>query len=184
MTKKYRVSMHGLTRCPACARHVFLAENWKETQCKFCQAHLLSGVPSAEPTPPQTGRLNRSGLVAAGLLSMSLGSVGCMDDTEPAPSDQGIAADSATRDVGQTRLDLGNIAQPAYGAVAPDRGQPDAAMDAGIGPLDMSQPIDQPAYGAVAPDRGQPDAAIDAEIDAAPDPGPVPEYGAPPDDNE
>ena len=79
-------------------------------------------------------------------MSISLGAAGCVENKEPTPRDQGVTADSAASDAGVNPLDIGNINQPAYGAVAPNLSPPDAAIDAEIDAA--PDPGPQPEYGA------------------------------------
>ena len=137
MKKIFRVSKQGLTRCPRCARHIFLEENWRETQCHFCDAHLLAvGLTGPTTAKPILGR-SRSNLIAAGLLSASLGLAACDDTSDPAE-------------------DAGPMVEMGVLDAAPDMGA------------------------AVALYGEPPMGGMMAEVDAAPDPEPQPEYGAPP----
>jgi hypothetical protein len=151
MKKIFRVSKQGLTRCPQCARHIFLAEAWRETECHFCHAQLLNAAPATGKRPLR--RLaTRSNLIAAGLLSASLGMAACDDSGEPEPTTDAmmmVAPDSSV--------------QPAYGEPAGDFRMADATLDA------APDPEPQPEYGAPA----EPDAALEPAEDA----GVQPDYG-------
>ena len=124
MKKVFRVSKQGLTRCPECTRHIFLAFNWRETACHFCDAQLVNAksVPEGKRTNP------RSNLIAAGLISASLGLAAC-DDSEPEPTDATPpAADMIMMDVPDTPSDAVYGAPGLFDAMvmAPDVGpQPD-----------------------------------------------------------
>jgi len=156
MKKVFRVSKQGLTRCPQCARHIFLEESWRETHCHFCSAHLLApGVKGPTKAKPVRGR-SRSNLIAAGLLTASIGIAACDDSGDPDPP-----ADAMVMG-GMMELDA-----------APDMMLPVALY--GEPPmLDMDAPvIDAAPDAGPAPLYG--DAPMDAEIDAAPEPEPQPE---------
>ena len=183
MAKTYLVSKSGLTRCPACERHIFLAEDWKETDCSFCGMHLVSGDAPGVSGIVGVSRPGRSGLIAAGLLSMSLSAAGCVDDAETEKRlDQGVMGGAATMPMGGSAAMGGTptmggekvspdaaLAQPVYGAPGPEPVlMPDASMEA-----DME--LDQPVYGAPGPDA-------EVMLDAAAEPEPQPEYGAPPEE--
>lgn len=191
MKKKiFRVSKQGLTRCPKCARHIFLEENWRETECHFCGAHLLAaGLKGPTPAKPVLGR-SRSNLIAAGLLSASLGMAACDDSGEP-EGDAGAMIEmgvlDASPDMGMAVAMYGEPPmggmmaevdaapepepQPEYGAPPePDPPMMDAAVDA------APEPEPQPEYGAPP--------EVDAEVEPAPEPEPQPEYGAPPEPEE
>ena len=170
MKTVFRVSKQGLTRCPQCARHIFLEKNWRETHCHFCSAHLLApGVTGPSKAKPVLGR-SRANLIAAGLLSASIGIAACDDSGEPDPPADAMVMDAMVMG-GMMEMDAApdmSLPVALYGEPPMfDMDPPVPAPDAGPAPLDaMPQP--------------EPDAAVDAEIDAAPEPEPQPEYGAPP----
>ena len=190
MKKVYRVSRCGLTRCPECARHIFLAENWTETDCSFCDAHLVAHAPPVQPPALQRVRSTRSGLIAAGLMSLSIGAAACTQDDD-GKTDAGMMAvdaemtsDASAQTDGMMIESDAALPQPLYGAVALDASpEPEPQPEYGAPPLeDMGVEIDMAPEPEPQPEYGAPPVSEDAgvEIDAAPDPGPQPEYGAPP----
>jgi hypothetical protein len=96
MTPKIKVSRHNLTRCPACQAHIQLAATLRATVCPFCQTALTS----APPTPPTmlSGLIHgalatgRSGLLAAGLLGLSVSA--CSEEETNPPADTTSATDA------------------------------------------------------------------------------------------
>jgi len=168
MKKVFRVSKQGLTRCPRCARHIFLEENWRETQCHFCDARLLAvGLQGPTPAKPVLGR-SRSNLIAAGLLSASIGMAACDDSGEP-DADAGAMIEMGVLDAApDLAVNVALYGEPPVGGIMPE-------VDA------APEPEPQPEYGAPpVPEPPVMDAGVDAMIDAAPEPEPQPEYGAPP----
>ena len=191
-SRRHRVSSKGLTRCPQCARHIFLADNWRATDCEFCGARLIASPATTSQFLLERIRNGRSGLVAAGLLSISLSGAGCVDDRQPDPSDQGMTMQGVDQMVGQMppMQDARPEDDAAFDAAPEPMPQPEYGAppetDAGIGEdaqIDAApEPMPQPEYGAPPePDAGSED---DAELDAAPEPLPQPEYGGPPDGDE
>jgi hypothetical protein len=113
---------------------------------------------------------SRSNLIAAGLLTASIGIAACDDAGDPDPP-----ADAMVMG-GMMELD----AAPDMMLPVALYGEP-PMLDMDVPVIDAEidaapEPEPQPEYGAPP----EPDAAIDAEIDAAPEPEPQPEYGAPP----
>ena len=98
MTKVVHISTHGLTGCPSCKRHIYVAEDWRETHCPFCEAALIEPKASA----PASIRTKRAGRIAAGVVSAVLVGMGCGNDVYgsppmPMPSP---SADAEPRDAG------------------------------------------------------------------------------------
>ncbi len=164
--RTYRVSRHGLTACPGCGTHIKVdTTDWRETVCPFCDAALLAKAPAVGRVP------GRAGLLAAGLLSLSLAA--CDDDGVVDDMGPDVAVDAAMGDMDPEP-------EPDMGAVEPDMApEVDAAPDMQLAP-DFGP---QPEYGKPVDDFGvEPDMAPEADMQLAPDFGPQPEYGGPPPD--
>jgi hypothetical protein len=157
MARKIKVSRHGLTRCPACQAHIQVAADASATTCPFCLAALastpepVSALPSLLRSALSTGR---SGLLAAGLLSLSVAACAEEDPTPP------VADTSEETDSG---------AQPAYGIPA-DVIEPEDAADSTVEALYGAVPDDTsstsaPMYGIPA-DIIEPEDAEDAPVEA------------------
>ncbi len=100
------ISKHGLTSCPTCSRHIYVAEDWRETRCPFCAASLI------EPETPALApiRSNRAGRIAAGVVSAVLVGMGCGNDVygsppmpAPSPSIDAEITDAGAADRGPER---------------------------------------------------------------------------------
>ncbi len=133
MKKVFRVSKQGLSRCPQCARHIFLEAKWQATRCHFCSAELVAAGEDApkKATPPR--RSTRSNLIAAGLLTASLGVAACDDSGDPdPPADVAVmggvmAEDAATDAATDAAPDMMSMALDAIvdsGPPVPPYGQP------------------------------------------------------------
>lgn len=154
MTRKIKVSRHGLTRCPSCLSHIQLAADARLTACPFCEASLLA---TPEPAVGKLGTLiqgalatGRSGLLAASLLGLSVGVGACADEEDPEPS-----TDTQSTDAADTSDSSGvdTEPQPAYGIPADIIEQEDTNGGALYGgpPDTTSEDItSQPAYGIPA----------------------------------
>jgi hypothetical protein len=95
--------MSHLAPCPACDRHVDVAE----IACPFCAAALPPSFRGQQPPAPPRGRLGRAALMAAG--ATLLGAAACGSDaiTSDAAADRLPVSHDAARDF---------VAVPAYGA--------------------------------------------------------------------
>ncbi len=125
-----------LVPCPACARHVAIAE----TACPFCASALPTDL-AKRVIPGATGRLSRA---AAYAFTASLAVAACSsDDTSSSASDAG-KTDAGVAD--------GGNAVPLYGAPVTDAGGggDSGNGDGGIAPL-YGAPVDA---GSDAPDSG------------------------------
>ena len=149
-----------LRACPACARHVRVAEQ----ACPFCGGALSSSFRAAAPPQPPRVRLTRAALFAFGTGALGTGTMalapGCSSSTNPIVSD----------DSGPGAFDA------AYGGPPVDSG-PGVSLDAAYGapPFDGHWPDVNVNSGDDASADGGSDAAEDAPdfvFDAA--------YGAPP----
>ncbi len=175
-----RVSRQGLTRCPACGRHIRFAESVALTACPFCGSGL-SGVAKAKAAIVHGAR---GGILAAGLM----GALACESSaTGTSPAGDTTGGDSAvTTDVASEP----DVVDPGEDTVEPaeDIG---AQPEYGLPPMDVEEPEDipvQPLYG------GPPDTVTTDDVPIQPlygapsdivesDDVPVqPLYGAPPDD--
>ena len=117
MAKVINISVHGLTPCPHCQRHLRVAADWRESVCPFCEKTLL------EPNTPAHGpvRRRRASLLAAGLVSAVLVGTGCPADVygaPPAPPDMAPGIEVA--DTGPSDAGAGDGDAPAAEAGAAD----------------------------------------------------------------
>lgn len=165
MTRKIKVSRHGLTRCPACLSHIQLAADARLTTCPFCEASLLA---TPEPAVGKLGSLiqgalatGRSSLLAASLLGLSVGVGACADEEDPEPSTDTQSADgtSGTSD-GTSGTTIEDAADT--GAVALYGISPDATTSGTSGAADTSVE-DAADTGAVAMYGIAPSDAVTAE---------------------
>lgn len=84
-----KVSRQGLTLCPACSKHIQVAEQLEETACPFCQAEFTKALVTANRAPGPLQRLagsGRSAVIAASLMGMPMVGVACADG-ESTPGD-------------------------------------------------------------------------------------------------
>ena len=82
-----RISRSRMTACPACSRHIRVAEKLDETQCPFCGVDLKSAVHDARTstlTRLRDGISSGTGVIAASLASASL-VVACSTEQQATP---------------------------------------------------------------------------------------------------
>ena len=106
MVKKVRVSREGLTRCPACAAHIKVAEQLRDTLCPFCGASILAAdentvadegvVATALRKTAKALMTGRSSIIAASLFGAT--AMGCGDEatTTTTGADQDVIETSST----------------------------------------------------------------------------------------
>ena len=203
-----RISRSRMTACPACSRHIRVAEKLDETQCPFCGVDLKTAVHEARTstlTRIRDGISSGTGVLAASLAGASLVAA-CSTEPQTTPvdgdapdviqsdsnaADSGSTTDTATTDTTvvdtTTTTDTTTAADipimPMYGLPAPD-----ATSDVGVTDtteLDSKPAEDvpvMPLYGMPAPDTSSNHDAGSDTLDAvdAVDVTPQPEYGIPP----
>ncbi len=125
-----RISRSRMTSCPACHAHIRVADRLQETDCPFCGARLEDAVRSARQgtlTLLRRSVNSRSGTLAASLLSLSLSTAACSDDTSGEGVDAGIV-DAATGD-GTVADSSGDSSGTGDTSGAGDTGPADVAVD-------------------------------------------------------
>jgi hypothetical protein len=177
-----RISRHGLTGCPACARH-FRVDDVATDTCPFCGAALSAAARAAAARPTLLGRLARFGqtgnALAASLIAAGLGSA-CIEADQP-------TADATSDTTGGDTAPDANPAdtdptpdipiQPLYGGPPPDAVEPgeDVIPQPEYG-MPMPDVIDPSEDTQIQPLYGGPPADI---VEPAEDIVPQPEYGMP-----
>ena len=147
MTKKRRISRHGLTLCPSCNAHIQARIAQNQESCPLCRASLSStGIDSGGSTlrkVADTLVTGRSGIMVASLFGAST-LMGCPDDSTSsstgadAGTDTVQAEDSNQRTDTSPELDV-DVPESDSSPPSPDAGEPDTGT-----------PPDQPLYGAPA----------------------------------
>ena len=135
-----RISRSRMTACPACSRHIRVAEKLDETQCPFCGVDLKSAVHDARTstlTRLRDGISSGTGVIAASLASASL-VVACSTEQQATPV-YGVAPDAIQSD--SNAADSGSTTDTTV-ADTTSSTDTSAAADIPIGPL----------YGLPAPD--------------------------------
>lgn len=136
--------MSHLAPCPACNRHVDVAER----ACPFCAAALPASFRAQSPLIPLRGRLGRAALMAAGATLM--GAAACSSAPLPVPAYGGpVTGTGGMTATGGTNG--GGGATGAGGTPATDAGQ-DRSLVAIYG-------APTPAYGLALPVQPNDDAA-------------------------
>ena len=135
-----KISRQGLTVCPACSKHIQVAERLAETVCPFCNAELGEALATASRDPGPMQRLagsGRSAIIAASMMGMPL--VGCADG-EDGPADPVDMVADSTSDIMNT---------PVYGMPADDVG-PSVPEDSTAEDAELSiaeEPVASAMYG-------------------------------------
>ncbi len=185
-----RISRSRMTACPACSRHIRVAEKLDETQCPFCGVDLKSAVHDARTstlTRLRDGISSGTGVIAASLASASL-VVACSTEQQATPvygvAPDAIQSDSNAADSGSTTdttvadttssTDTSAAADipigPLYGLPAPD-----ATSDAGVSDSGTS---DSGTSDSGTSDSGTTD-AVPLDAQPAEDVPVMPLYGMP-----
>jgi len=102
--------MSHLFPCPACNRHVDVAEN----VCPFCTTALPAAFRAQQPPAPPRARLGRAALMAAGATLM--GAAACSSNDAISGADAATDRPAVTKDASEDRTIITIYGAPVTGS--------------------------------------------------------------------